>query len=88
MRGLCVLTEAVAGVVFFVGAGVDVDVVFARVFHPWPVRGAVSGPVGAGTTTRVAGGRLGGGLPDARLLARAARVSTIARKLSKTVDAP
>ena len=57
-RGFRVLAEAIAGVVVFVSvvAGVVVDVV-VRVLHPRLVRGAA----GAGTTTRVPGGGLGGG---------------------------
>ena len=85
VRGLCVLAEAVAGVVIFVSVVADVVVdVVVGVLHPWLVRGAA----GTGTTTRVPAVGSVVALPDARLLARAARVSAIAWRSSRTVDAP
>ena len=59
VRGLSILAVVVAVIAFLVG--VDVVVIFARVPHPWLVCGAVSSMASPGTTTWVAGGRLGGG---------------------------
>ena len=75
MRGLCVLADAVAGVVIFVGVVLDVVVdmvvVFAGVFHSRLVRG----PAGTGTATWVPGSRLSGS--PARCMPAGARSSSV-----------